>query len=216
MAAPDGASVDVLASSVTQADDFRDGAFPEKLVAGRAIVRLHAMTADHVATTAGTTTLKEIESRTQVGLQLVRPLFLGWGLYNVTDLSGTNAHKELSEADTLALIARLDADVAVKVAQEDRWYRPLRAPNDALYDNMWHFDIIGMEAAWDLTIGETSQRVGVVDTGLLRNHPDLNSKDVNGYDFISSANQAADNNGRDANYTDAGDAADCGQGFQPS
>ena len=74
---------------------------------------------------------------------------------------------------------------------------------------MWHLEDLEMETAWDITIGETTQRVGVVDTGLVRNHEDLTDKDLTGYDFITESDQAKDGDGRDPDYQDEGDGGNC-------
>ncbi|MCP4500066.1 MAG: S8 family serine peptidase [Deltaproteobacteria bacterium] len=92
----------------------------------------------------------------------------------------------------------------------------MRVPNDQHYPVMWHLDSIGAEAAWDISTGDASQRVGIVDTGILRNHEDLINKDAFGYDFVTCNNtfnncgNTNDGDGRDANYNDPGDACDNG------
>lgn len=158
------------------------------------------------------TVLDGIQKRTGTTLSLIRPLILGWGLY----WAGSAKHDDAANEDETEVIAsKLAHDQAVAGVTLNRWYRPLRVPTDPGYDVMWHLDAIGAAAAWDITTGLSEQRVGVVDTGSRRDHEELTEKDIAGYDFISDSNQAADGDGRDADYEDEGDGGNCGQGYQP-
>jgi hypothetical protein len=100
----------------------------------------------------------------------------------------------------------------VKGAAPNRWMRKMIVPGDEFVDLMWHLDPIGAKDAWDVTVGESNQRVGVIDTGTFLAHEDLVGKDANGFDFISDSNVANDGTGRDGDYNDPGDGADCGDG----
>jgi serine protease len=189
---------------------------PESLIPGRALIKLNGLDPSTATLTSkeGRTleeALKEIRMDTGVNLWLVRPSVLGWGLFEIRDLKDDAMP---TEAQTLELIKALDGHAAVAAAQEDRWYRTFTLPNDAGYDDMWHLKNMGMEQAWDITTGSDAQRIGVVDTGVIRGHEDLSAKDQAGYDFIADDWTANDGNGRDAEYNDSGDGADCGYGNQ--
>lgn len=155
--------------------------------------------------------LVDVERRTELTLRFVRALSFGWAVYDVTE-RGSRAR--LDEAATLAAVERLAREERVR-ASDDRWMRPLRASNDPGNGYTWHYDSIGAASAWDVTVGTAEQRVGVVDTGTVRSHEDLSAKAVAGYDFISFNDISADGNGRDADYEDPGDGANCGQGYLP-
>lgn len=190
---------------------------PVERVPGRAIVKLRDLDARRLTLVregdeAARRALLDLEKRAGVRMTLVRPLLLGWGLYDVRDVVATE--KRPTEEETARLIEVLRDDEAIADITEERWYRALRTPNDPGYDAMWHLDSIGAEAAWDMTTGTSTQRVGVVDTGTRRTHEDLSGKDITGYDFISNGEQGGDGNGRDPNYNDEGDGADCGFGYQ--
>ncbi|MFM8927099.1 MAG: S8 family serine peptidase [Rhodoluna sp.] len=78
---------------------------------------------------------------------------------------------------------------------------------DPMFDKQWYLNSqygINVEPAWRITKGNPSIVVAVVDSGIT-SHPDLNDNVVTGYDFISSASNARDGNGRDADPTDMGD-----------
>ncbi len=49
----------------------------------------------------------------------------------------------------------------------------VKTPNDTFYSSLWGMPKIGAPLAWNLTTGGTSMVVGVVDTGVDYNHPDL-------------------------------------------
>jgi serine protease len=92
-------------------------------------------------------------------------------------------------------------------AELDRILQPKAVPNDTRYNEQWHYFEstagINAPAAWDITTG-AGVTVAVIDTGY-RNHVDLNSKILPGYDFIGDISTANDGNGRDSDAQDPGD-----------
>jgi len=89
-------------------------------------------------------------------------------------------------------------------------YQSLATPNDTNYTAQWHYPLINLPQAWDVTQGSANVIVAVIDTGVLLNHPDMQGKLVSGYDFIRDPAVAADGGGIDANPDDPGDK---GYGF---
>ncbi|MEI8231385.1 MAG: S8 family serine peptidase, partial [Actinomycetes bacterium] len=78
---------------------------------------------------------------------------------------------------------------------------------DPMMSLQWYLDSsygVNASEAWKISKGSPSIVVAVVDTGIT-DHPDLNDNLVPGYDFISSASQSRDGNGRDADPSDPGD-----------
>jgi serine protease len=185
------------------------GGVPSKLVPGRALLQLRGIDGarlelpranDVVAMGA----LKDLGARTDTHLEVVRALVLGWVLVEVRDRNDVT--RMPSERETFAMIERLAGDRMVSAAAADHWYTKLMLPNDPGINQMWHLEAIGAPSAWDVTRGTSSQRIGVVDTGLLRSHEDVGGRAVTGFDFVSSSSQANDGNGRDSNFNDAGDS----------
>ena len=83
-----------------------------------------------------------------------------------------------------------------------QWYRRAPGIDSQGYDVV---SSINIEPAWAITHGSASIVIGDVDTGITP-HPDLDSKMLTGYDFISDVATANDGNGRDDNDpSDPGD-----------
>src|SRR5438093_6802314 len=76
----------------------------------------------------------------------------------------------------------------------DEFSRPRRAhPSDPFFFDQWGLKSIGVPTAWDVTLGDKSVIVAVVDTGVWWTQPDIqanmwtNSADgTHGYDFVDS------------------------------
>jgi serine protease len=108
-----------------------------------------------------------------------------------------------------AHFVRLPGVVSV---EEDRMARPFALP-DPLYSRQWslHDARAGIDAkvAWSHTRG-AGAIVAVLDSGITA-HPELDGQQVPGYDFVSDADRARDDDGRDADPRDEGDWEDAGE-----
>jgi serine protease len=142
-------------------------------------------------------------------------------------------HVVLAHGLTSAQLAeRLSRESDVEYAVPDQRRRISTAPNDPLYlagppisagaggpaVGQWYLrapagDVkssINVEPAWDLAPANSDIVVGVIDTGVRFDHPDLQratagGKLLPGYDMISDVDVANDGDGRDADASDAGD-----------
>ena len=127
-----------------------------------------------------------------------------------------------------ALAASIGADSDVEWAEVDQRRFIQAAPvNDPLYPDgltaatpasgQWYLHAPGIDAsghdvlssiniepAWAITHGSTAIVIGDVDTGITQ-HPDLDSKMLPGYDFVSDIPTANDNSARDGDPSDPGD-----------
>jgi len=116
---------------------------------------------------------------------------------------------EQHKSATLQAIKRLRADPGVAYAEPNYIRRAQAVPVDQYYSLQWHYPLINLPAAWDITTGGTTRAtpitVAVIDTGVLINHPDLQGQLVAGYDFITDPTRARDGNGPDNNPDDPGD-----------
>ena len=122
------------------------------------------------------------------------------------------SEEQLEALRTLYAVKELRARPGVDHAEPNRILRPTLAPDDTRYPTQWHYPLIGLPQAWDLTTGSSDVIVAVVDTGVFLEHVELQSKLAEGYDFISDAARARDGDGIDPNPDDLGD----GQELQKS
>jgi len=102
------------------------------------------------------------------------------------------------EANVLAssAIATLRASPLVQHAEQDGYAYAMATPNDPLYPSQWHYPMIQLPTAWDVTTG-SPVIVAVVDTGIRPDHPEFGGGVlVAGRNFFNGAD--------DANTTDPG------------
>lgn len=98
---------------------------------------------------------------------------------------------------TLQAIELLKQDDKILFAEPNYKRYPM-AVNDPLFSSQWHYPMINLEQAWQLTgRGENSVTVAVLDTGILLTHPDLQANIVHGYDVVGA--------NHDSDATDPGD-----------
>lgn len=109
------------------------------------------------------------------------------------------------KAMTLDRIRRLRAEPEVEYAEPNFIRRPLLFPNDPGFELQWHYTLINLPEAWDITTGSDEIIVAVLDSGVLSDHPDLGARLMNGYDFVSELRNAGDGDGRDPDPEDPGD-----------
>ena len=72
---------------------------------------------------------------------------------------------------------------------------PAMTPNDPLYPQQWPIPYIKADSLWCFTTGDTTQVVGILDTGIDWLHPDLVHKIWTNTDEIPNNNIDDDNNG---------------------
>lgn len=124
---------------------------------------------------------------------------------------------ETTAEDTLSIIAALNRQPDVLYA-EPNYIRKLKfTPNDEYYHLQWHYPLIALEAAWDITMGSSDVVVAIVDSGVRYDHPDLSSTFTNdGFDFISNPDTSLDGDGIDFDPSDPGDNPEGGSTFHGS
>jgi serine protease len=110
--------------------------------------------------------------------------------------------------DTLLTIKALRKRKDVLYAEPNYIHQIRQVPTDPLYKYQWHYPLINLPAAWDVSIGDANVIVAVIDTGVLLKHPDLLGQFSadGGYDFIKNDDQSGDGEpGIDNNPDDPGD-----------
>jgi serine protease len=120
---------------------------------------------------------------------------------------------------TLETVEALRQKPGVEYAQPNYIYQIAATPNDPGYSLQWHYfnngvgsgeapGGINLPEVWLDNQGDPSVVVAVIDTGILKNHPDISGSSnlLPGYDMISDSFTANDGNGRDSDASDSGDA----------
>jgi serine protease len=104
---------------------------------------------------------------------------------------------------TVRMVKQLRRDPALRTADLNRRVAAAAWPNDPLYPlQRWHYELIGLPAAWNVTFGSRGVVVAIVDSGLAP-HPEFTSSRVAGYDFVSFKLNG-DGDGLDADPDDPG------------
>jgi serine protease len=106
---------------------------------------------------------------------------------------------------TFDTIRRLRRDPAVAYAEPNFIRHASRVPDDSFFNLQWHYELINLPEAWDITTGSNDVIVAVIDTGVLEEHPDLAPRLFDGFDFIRDPTNANDGNGIDNDAHDPGD-----------
>lgn len=125
------------------------------------------------------------------------------------DFAKLYKNSSLDQEKTLALVKELDQRNDVEYASPNYIMTTFKTPNDKFYERQWHYPLINLPKAWDITTGSSSTTVAIIDSGIYADvnnasntHPDFVGKVLPGYDFISDPHRAGDGDGRDSNPFD--------------
>ena len=105
--------------------------------------------------------------------------------------------EEQLKLDTLMAIKSLRKRADVTWAEPNYIRHAYALPNDEFYPYQWHYPLIHLPQAWDITTGSSNTIIAVIDTGVLLSHPDLTGQLIAGYDFISDTSISLDGDGID-------------------
>jgi serine protease len=139
-----------------------------------------------------------------IGLAAVDSVLAPLGVRNVAQVYAPAPPKVIAG---IAMTAAVDAPTTVRVryeadenpekiaeklaaldgvawAEPNRWREATAMPNDPQFSQQWGLTRIGCPDAWDLTTGDPSVVVAVIDTGVDLNHPELEPKLLPGQNLV--------------------------------
>ena len=100
-------------------------------------------------------------------------------------------------------VAKLSSSPYIVYAEPDYIEEMHIISNDPLYNQHWGIQKINAPLAWDYTTGDSSISVGVIDTGIDQNHPDIrenmwttwNGRLIYGWNFADNSSDSMDLDG---------------------
>ncbi len=105
---------------------------------------------------------------------------------------------ESAASQQAALQQAIVADARTRYAQPDVAMQGMFTPNDPLYSNpsyVYGPQQINAGAAWDLTTGDPTLIVAVIDSGIDAAHPEFTGRILPGWDFVNNDADPFDDNG---------------------
>jgi len=140
-------------------------------------------------------------------------------IHEVPNLDKIYKLKYKADIDPKEIIKEYQSNPEVEYAEPDYHVYAMMTPDDPFYQSgdQWYIDAVNAPAAWDSTTGDASQIIGIIDTGVDWDHPDLNDNiwtnqaevdgvtgidddangyvdDIRGWDFINDDNDPNDDN----------------------
>ncbi|MDX9759673.1 MAG: S8 family serine peptidase [Bacteroidota bacterium] len=126
----------------------------------------------------------------QVAIAAVQPLLAGYGVVRITRMFPSHATRLAADGGEIALqrLYRVEFEAAVSPLEVARAFAALPeveyaepeivhelfyTPNDPRYKDQYHHGRIEADTAWDITRGDSSVVIAIVDSGVLWNHEDL-------------------------------------------
>lgn len=94
-----------------------------------------------------------------------------------------------------SLLNEAKNDPAVEYAEPDYIADKSEIPSDPYYSQEWGLAKINAPKAWDVTHGDSSVKIAIVDTGIDQNHPDIAAKIVGRANFTTDSDADGDGHG---------------------
>lgn len=112
------------------------------------------------------------------------------------DPQGTTYRLEVAQnADLNKIMDLLGKDPNVEYVEPNYIFRTASVPNDPMYTQLWAMPKIEAPAAWDIGTGSNTVKVGVIDTGIDLEHPDLQASLIAGKNFVNPNASPDDDHG---------------------
>ena len=119
------------------------------------------------------------------------------------------ALETLALDDTLLMARALARQGGVEHVSLNYVITSQSTPNDPLFDRQWHYRLINLPPAWEITRGSDAVTVAVLDNGVFLEHPDLagnlthDGSSGDGWDFVDRNSTPGDPGGGSSGQLDS-------------
>lgn len=110
-------------------------------------------------------------------------------------LSRSKVIRVNSAAEQQQFLDVLQSTLAIEFAEPDYPVQLNVTPNDPMLGQQWALPRLAAYHAWDVTQGDPTMKIAVLDSGVDYNHPDLQGRVIKGKDFINNDDDPMDDHG---------------------
>ena len=157
---------------------------------------------DVVVELLGDEAIPNIENRWIVGFYEMIDTSSGYyGPWKIVDESANLKFVTVDGVlDVVSFEVYTSTDENVQYVEKEQWHSLLYTPTDPWWntnDYAWGFKQIRANLAWDRTLGTTSAKVCILDTGLVKSHQEFSglSRILGGWDAVYEDSDPNDGNG---------------------
>lgn len=138
---------------------------------------------------------KLLKTLGSVGLVSSKLLFVSRSSKKETELEKILVIKYSSDTDPQTLASKIKLHESVEWAEPKYVYAVAYVPNDPFYSSQYALQKIKAADAWNITTGDTSIAIGIIDTGVDWDHPDLAANIWRNWNEVPDNGIDDDNNG---------------------
>ncbi|MBI3967981.1 MAG: S8 family serine peptidase [Chloroflexi bacterium] len=119
---------------------------------------------------------------------------------SASSAAGDVVKLKVNQGEELQTVSALMRQRSVRFAEPNYVYHKIGVsnlmPNDPVFaSHQWYLERIRVPSAWDVTTGDPSVRVAVIDSGFDVEHPDRPTNLLSGPDFVTGGNVLTDPDG---------------------